>query len=427
MIRTGFMGMQAAKKGKARPKTEPKYEVKKLGILGAGMMGAGIAYVSAKVGMDVVLKDVTMEGAEKGKAYSKMILDKAISRKRSTPEKAEALLSKIQPTDDPQAMEGCDMVIEAVFEDMGVKKVVFQALDKYMKPGAILATNTSTLDGDQIAQFTKRAADVIGTHFFSPANVMKLLEVVRGEATAKDVLATTMNLAKRIRKTAVVSGVCDGFIGNRMLEKYSRQSREVVLEGSTPWGVDQALQGFGMAMGPYRMYDVVGVDLGWRSRQLAGLGRGEPIVWLDNKLCEMERFGQKSGHGFYKYEQGSRQAIHDPKTDMMAREVAEEAGYTARDVSADEIVNRCILALVNEGARILDEGYAESAEDIDRVYRFGYGFPAERGGPMAYADSLGLDKVLAEIRALEAERGEFWKPAAGLVKLAEAGGRFTKA
>jgi 3-hydroxyacyl-CoA dehydrogenase len=224
----------------------------------------------------------------------------------------------------------------------------------------------------------------------------------------------------------VLAGNCHGFIGNRMLEKYSRQSREVVLEGSTPWEVDQALQGFGMAMGPYRMYDVVGVDLGWRSRQLAGVGRGEPIVWLDNKLCEMERFGQKSGHGFYTYEKGSRQAMHDPETDMLAREVAEEAGYTPLDVGADEIVQRCILALVNEGARILDEGFAESAEDIDRVYLYGYGFPAERGGPMSYADSLGLNEVLKQLRELEASKGNFWKPADGLVRRAESGERFTK-
>ncbi|TVP87983.1 MAG: 3-hydroxyacyl-CoA dehydrogenase [Pseudomonadaceae bacterium] len=399
-------------------------EIKKVAVIGAGTMGRGIVMNFINVGYPVTWLDVNGEMLEKGVEEIAKVYKRSVAQERFDQAEADARVARVTTTQDYADLADMDLVIEAVYENMDLKKKIFADLEKAVKPSGILATNTSYLDIDEIASATKRPAQVLGLHFFSPAHIMKLLEVVRGKATSQDVLDACLAVGKAVKKEAVLAGNCHGFIGNRMLEKYSRQSREVVLEGATPWQVDQALQGFGMAMGPYRMYDVVGIDLGWRSRQLAGIGRGEPIVWLDNKLCEMERFGQKSGHGFYKYEPGSRQAIHDPETDMLAREVAEEAGYTPRDIGDEEIVRRCILALVNEGARILDEGYAESAEDIDRVYLFGYGFPAERGGPMAYADSLGLDAVLKEIRALEAEQGEFWKPAAGLVKRAEAGEKF---
>ncbi|MEH6500257.1 MAG: 3-hydroxyacyl-CoA dehydrogenase NAD-binding domain-containing protein [Pseudoalteromonas distincta] len=400
--------------------------IKKVGIIGAGTMGRGIVMNFVNAGYPVTWLDVNGEMLEKGLVDIASVYKRSVAQERFDDAEAQARLGRITTTQDYAALQDMDLVVEAVYENMDLKKKIFAELDKAVKASAILATNTSYLDIDEIASATGRPTQVLGLHFFSPAHIMKLLEVVRGKATAQDVMDACLAVGKKIGKQAVLAGNCHGFIGNRMLEKYSRQSREVVLEGSTPWEVDQALQGFGMAMGPYRMYDVVGIDLGWRSRELAGLGRGEPIVWLDNKLCEMERFGQKSGHGFYKYEPGSRQAIHDPETDMLAREVAEEAGYTQRDVGAEEIVRRCILALVNEGARILDEGHAESAEDIDRVYLYGYGFPAERGGPMSYADSLGLDVVLEQIRELQASQGDVWKPAAGLVKRAEAGERFTK-
>ncbi len=400
--------------------------IKKVGIIGAGTMGRGIVMNFVNAGYPVTWLDVNGEMLEKGLVDIASVYKRSVAQERFDDAEAQARLARITTTQDYAALQDMDLVVEAVYENMDLKKKIFAELDKAVKASSILATNTSYLDIDEIASATSRPTQVLGLHFFSPAHIMKLLEVVRGKATAQDVMDACLAVGKKIGKQAVLAGNCHGFIGNRMLEKYSRQSREVVLEGSTPWEVDQALQGFGMAMGPYRMYDVVGIDLGWRSRELAGLGRGEPIVWLDNKLCEMERFGQKSGHGFYKYEPGSRQAIHDPETDMLAREVAEEAGYTQRDVGAEEIVRRCILALVNEGARSLDEGHAESAEDIDRVYLYGYGFPAERGGPMSYADSLGLDVVLEQIRELEASQGELWKPAAGLVKRAEAGERFTK-
>lgn len=396
-------------------------------VIGAGTMGRGIVISLANAGLRVLWLDNDPRMVEQGLAMAEDTWAHNVAKGRIDSAEAAARRARIEAVDGYAALADADLVIEAVYENLELKQQIFRELDAVIKPGAILASNTSALDIDAIAAVTSRPEAVLGLHFFSPAHIMKLLEIVRGARTAPAVLHAAQALGERMGKVAVVAGNCHGFIGNRMLEKYSRQARLVMLEGATPWQVDTALQGFGMAMGPYRMYDVVGVDLGWRSRQLAGVGRGEPVVWLDNKLCEMGRFGQKSGHGFYKYEQGSRQAIHDPETDMMAREVAEEAGYTQRDVGDDEIVERCILALVNEGARILDEDFAESAEDIDRVYRFGYGFPAERGGPMAYADSLGLDKVLAKIREFEASQGEFWKPAAGLVKRAEAGERFTKA
>ena len=401
--------------------------IKRVGVIGAGTMGRGIVMNFINAGYPVTWLDVNAEMLEKGVDEIRNVYKRSVAQQRFDEAEAKARVDRVTTTQEYNDLNDMDLVVEAVYENMDLKKKIFADLDKAVKQDAILATNTSYLDIDEIASATQRPSQVLGLHFFSPAHIMKLLEVVRGKATAQDVMDTCLAVGKKIGKEAVLAGNCHGFIGNRMLEKYSRQARLVMLEGATPWQVDTALQGFGMAMGPYRMYDVVGVDLGWRSRQLAGVGRGEPVVWLDNKLCEMGRFGQKSGHGFYKYEPGSRQAIHDPETDMMAREVAEEAGYTQRDIGDDEIVERCILALVNEGARILDEGFAESAEDIDRVYRFGYGFPAERGGPMAYADSLGLDKVLAKIREFEASQGDFWKPAAGLVKRAEAGERFIKA
>ncbi|WP_304640873.1 3-hydroxyacyl-CoA dehydrogenase [Pseudomonas sp.] len=400
--------------------------IRKVGVIGAGTMGRGIVMNFVNAGYPVTWLDVNAEMLEKGLEDIRSVYKRSVAQERFDDAEAQARLARITTTQDYAQLQDMDLVVEAVYENMDLKKKIFAELDKAVKASAVLATNTSYLNIDEIASATQRPAQVLGLHFFSPAHIMKLLEVVRGKATSQDVMQACLAVGKKIGKEAVLAGNCHGFIGNRMLEKYSRQSREVVLEGATPWQVDQALQGFGMAMGPYRMYDVVGVDLGWRSRQLAGIGRGEPIVWLDNKLCEMERFGQKSGHGFYKYEPGSRQAIHDPETDMLAREVAEEAGYQPRDVADEEIVRRCILALVNEGARILDEGFAESAEDIDRVYLYGYGFPKERGGPMSYADSLGLDVVLKQIRELEAEKGEFWKPAEGLIRRAEAGERFTK-
>jgi 3-hydroxyacyl-CoA dehydrogenase len=315
-----------------------------------------------------------------------------------------------------------------VFEDIAVKESVFRKLDEVVKPGAILASNTSTLDLNRIAAFTKRPGDVIGTHFFSPANVMKLLEVVRGEKTAKDVLATVMGVAKKIKKTAVVSGVCDGFIGNRMVEQYIRQAFFLLEEGATPRQVDRAVERWGMAMGPFRMSDLAGNDIGWairkrRYREHPGMRYSK----IADRLCEQGRFGQKTGLGWYRYEAGKRDAIPDPAVEKMVADYSAEIGVKRRKIGDEEIVQRLVYALVNEGAAILEEGIAQRASDIDMVYLTGYGFPLYRGGPMFYADEVGLYNVVGAMARLAANpHGDpgFWKPAALLEKLANESKRF---
>jgi len=320
-------------------------------------------------------------------------------------------------------------VIEAVFEDMAIKQAVFRRLDEAAKPDAILATNTSTLDVNAIAAATMRPQDVVGMHFFSPANVMKLLEVVRGAATAPDVLTTVMQVAKRIGKTAVVSGVCDGFIGNRMVEQYLRQAMFLVDEGASPAQVDAALEKFGMAMGPFRMSDLAGNDVGWRIRQRRYVEK--PALRysrIADRLCEQGRFGQKTGAGWYRYAPGRRDALPDPAVDAIIDAYRKEIGSTPRKIAADEIVDRCIFALVNEGARILEDGIAQRASDIDVVYLAGYGFPPWRGGPMLYADISGLYNVarrMQQFAALPGADAAFWTPAPLLARLAAEGKTFT--
>jgi 3-hydroxyacyl-CoA dehydrogenase len=319
------------------------------------------------------------------------------------PEKAQALDALLKPSLSYDDLAHVDLVIEAVFESMAVKKAVFETLDRVCKPGAILASNTSTLDLNQIASFTQRPQDVVGAHFFSPANVMKLLEVVRGEKTSDEVLVTIMQLAKKIKKKAVISGVCDGFIGNRMIAGYSGEAGKLLEEGATVQQIDQALEKFGMAMGPFRMGDLAGNDIGWSIRQ--GITQSNPgYVWpssalLADKLCELGRLGQKTGAGWYSYAKGKREAQPDPVVDALVEAHRKTYGIVARKISRTEIVQRCIFALINEGAKILQEGIAQRASDIDIVYIFGYGFPPYRGGPMHYADRLGL---LAVQRAMEA-------------------------
>jgi 3-hydroxyacyl-CoA dehydrogenase len=319
-----------------------------------------------------------------------------------------------------------DIVIEAVFERMDVKQDLFRRLDGIVKQGAILATNTSTLDVDRIAAATTRAPDVIGTHFFSPANVMRLLEVVRGKKTAKDVLATTMKLGKRLKKVPVVSGVCDGFIGNRMLEKYGQQSLFLLDEGASPQQVDRALQDWGMAMGPFAMYDMAGNDIGWEIRKRRYQERPDFVYSkVADRICELGRFGQKTGKGFYRYEPGSRRPVPDPDVDSLIEKYRSEIGVRARQISDPEIVERCIYALVNEGAYLLEEGIALRASDVDMVYITGYGFPPYRGGPMFYADTVGLDKVLKAIQGFQkGYQGDQWQPAPLLSRLASQGKRF---
>jgi 3-hydroxyacyl-CoA dehydrogenase len=336
-----------------------------------------------------------------------------------------ALLSTTLKYDD---IKDADMVIEAVFEEMGVKEKVFKTLDEVMKPGAILASNTSTLDVDKIAAFTRRPQDVVGTHFFSPANVMKLLEVVRGEKTAKDVLATVMAVAKKIRKTAVVSGVCDGFIGNRMIEQYSRQAGFLLEEGCTPQQVDKAVERFGFAMGPFRMGDLAGNDIGWAIRKRRYEEKPDMrYSKTADLLCEMGRYGQKTQKGWYDYVAGKRDAIPSKEVVEMIEKHRAELGITPRKIGDDEIVHRLVYALVNEGAKILEEGIASKASDIDMVYLTGYGFPLHRGGPMCYADTQGLFNVVQAMKRFAAnplDDAGFWQPAPLLAKLAAEGKSF---
>ncbi len=376
----------------------------------------------------MTILETKQEALDKGLATIRKNYEASVKRGRMTAEQLDQRLTLLKPTLAYDDVKNADLVIEAVFEDMGVKETVFRKLDEVMKPGAILATNTSTLDVNKIAGFTKRPADVVGMHFFSPANVMKLLEVVRGAKTAKDVLATVMQLAKKIRKTAVVSGVCDGFIGNRMVEQYLRQALFLVEEGATPQQVDGALEKFGFAMGPFRMSDLAGNDIGWAIRKRRYAERPNMIYSrLADRLCELGRFGQKTGAGWYRYEPGRREALPDPAVDEMIAAYRKEKGVAPRKIDDEEIVERCVYALVNEGARILEEGIAARASDIDMVYLTGYGFPVHRGGPMLYADTLGLYNVVRTMHRFAANpHGDpaFWKPAPLLEKLAAEGKTF---
>jgi 3-hydroxyacyl-CoA dehydrogenase len=426
-LRHAFFGERAAAKIPDVPETTPVREVRKVAILGAGTMGGGIAMAFANAGFPVTLVEVRQEALDRGLDTIRRNYAATVSKGRLSQGDMDQRMALLSTALDYGAIRDADLVIEAVFEDLGVKETVFRKLDATMKPGAILASNTSTLDLDRIAAFTKRPGDVIGMHFFSPANVMRLLEVVRGKATAKDVLATVMQLAKRIRKLGVVSGVCDGFIGNRMLEEYLRQAYFLVEEGALPQAVDKALQDWGLAMGPFAMMDMAGQDIGWHIRKRRRAEDPERQVypaWID-RICEQGRFGQKTGKGVYRYEAGSRAPIPDPEVETLIADYSKEIGVQRRAVADAEIVERCMYALVNEGAKILEEGIALRASDIDMVYLTGYGFPPYRGGPMFHADTVGLKNVVAAMeRYAQGRNGQFWKPAPLLARLAAEGKTF---
>src|SRR5512146_722726 len=408
------------------PEDTPTREIGKAAIIGAGTMGGGIAMSFVNVGIPVTLIEMKQEAIDKGLATIKKNYANTVSKGRLKQEDMDKRLALITPALDLAAAKDADIVIEAVFERMDVKQDIFRKLDATAKPGAILASNTSTLDVNEIAAATKRPQDVIGTHFFSPANVMRLLEVVRGAKTAKDVLATTMKLGKRLKKVPVVSGVCDGFIGNRMIEKYGQQSLFLLDEGCSPQQVDAAVQKWGMAMGPLAMGDMAGLDIGWEIRKRRYVGRPNFLSSkVGDRIAELGRFGQKTGKGWYLYEAGSRKPVPDPAVDKIISDYRKEIGIKPRQISDEEIVERLIYALVNEAAYILEEGIALRASDIDMVYLTGYGFPAYRGGPMFYADTVGLPKVLASIEKFQkGYQGEVWKPAPLLVKLTKEGKRF---
>jgi 3-hydroxyacyl-CoA dehydrogenase len=401
-----------------------------VGVIGAGTMGSGIAINFLMAGIPTVILETTQEALDRGVKNISNFFEGRVKKGKMKAEKAASLAALLKPTLSYDDLSGVDLVIEAVFEEMSVKKAVFEKLDAVCKSGAILASNTSTLNLDRIAEFTKRPQDVVGAHFFSPANVMKLLEVVRGARTADDVLVTIMQIAKKIRKTAVISGVCDGFIGNRMIGGYSREAIKMLEEGASVEQIDGALEKFGWAMGPFRMGDLAGNDIGWairkrvRAENPAVVSGAEAIA---DALCEQGRFGQKTGAGWYRYEKGRRNALSDPAVGAVVEAHRKARGITARKIDSTEIVQRCVLALVNEGARILEEGIAQRASDIDIVYIYGYGFPAYRGGPMLYADSLGLINVLRAIEGFarqEKAGGDFWRAAPLLAKLAADGKPF---
>ncbi|MGH8528925.1 MAG: 3-hydroxyacyl-CoA dehydrogenase NAD-binding domain-containing protein [Nevskiales bacterium] len=428
-LRHAFFGERAAGKIPDVPEDTPTRPIKTAAVIGAGTMGGGIAMNFANAGIPVFVLEMKQEALDKGLATIRKNYESALKKGKLTPEKLAQRMALIKPTLDYAAIAQADIVIEAVFEDMTVKQKVFETLDAVMKPGAILATNTSALDVDRIALFTKRPQDVIGTHFFSPANVMRLLEVVRGKKTGKDVLATVMQLAKTLRKLAVVAGPCDGFIGNRMIHPYGGEATVLLTEGALPQQVDQAMEKFGMAMGPFRMGDLAGNDIGWytRKRHYAEDSNARREVIAD-RLCEQGRFGQKTGKGWYLYKPGDRTAYPDPEVEKLILEYSKEAGITRRKISDEEIVERLIFSLVNEGARILEEGIALRASDIDMVYLNGYGFPLHRGGPMLYADTTGLYSVAQRMREFARNPlsdAKFWQPAPLLAKLAADGKTFT--
>ncbi len=430
-LRHLFMAERAAGKIADVPDDTPQRAIKTVGVIGAGTMGGGISMNFLNAGIPVTILEMKQEALDRGVATIRKNYEAQVKKGKLKPEKYEERMALLKTTLSYDDLKDCDLIIEAVFEELGVKEKVFTQLDAVAKQGAILASNTSTLDVDKIAAFTKRPQDVIGMHFFSPANVMKLLEVVRGAKTGKDVLATVMSLAKKIKKTAVVSGVCDGFIGNRMIEQYSRQAGFLLDEGATPAQVDKAVEKFGFAMGPFRMGDLAGNDIGWAIRKRRSVEQPDmKYSRTADKLCELGRFGQKTGAGWYDYQAGKRDAIPSKLVEDMIAEHRKELGITPRKISDDEIVQRLVYALVNEGAHILEDGIASKASDIDMVYITGYGFPIFRGGPMHYASQQGLFNVVQAMQRFGRNPNDdasFWEPAGLIRKLAAEGKGFDQA
>ena len=427
-LRHLFTSQRAASKIADVPDTTPTRAIKQVAVIGAGTMGGGISMNFLNAGIPVKILETKQEALDRGIATIKKNYEAQVKKGKLKEDKYAQRMALLTSTLSYDDIKDADLVIEAVFEEMGVKETVFKQLDAVMKPGAILASNTSTLDVNAIANFTKRPEDVIGMHFFSPANVMKLLEVVRGAKTAKDVLATVMALAKTIKKTAVVSGVCDGFIGNRMIEQYGRQGGFLLEEGCTPQQVDKAIEKFGFAMGPFRMGDLAGNDIGWAIRKRRYVEKPHmKYSKTADLLCEMGRFGQKVGKGWYDYQAGKRDAIPNKEVEDMIVKHRAALGITPRKISDEEIVQRLVFSLVNEAAHILEDGIASKASDIDMVYITGYGFPIYRGGPMLYADQVGLFNVVQAMHRFAAnphDDAEFWKPAPLLAKLAAEGKTF---
>ncbi|HJZ58039.1 MAG TPA: 3-hydroxyacyl-CoA dehydrogenase NAD-binding domain-containing protein [Gemmataceae bacterium] len=407
-------------------KDTPRVPIRRAAVVGAGTMGGGIAMTYANAGIPVLLKEVAQDALDRGLATIRRNYTNTVQKGRLTQQQMDERLARIEPTLTYDRFQDADIVVEAVFEGMALKKQVFAELDKVARPDAILASNTSTLDIDQIASATTRPDRVIGHHFFSPANVMKLLEIVRGKKSGPDVIATSLELAKRLGKVGVLVGNCRAFVGNRMFDPYVREAQFLVEEGARIEEVDAALVAFGMAMGPLAVLDLAGLDVGWRIRKEGGFADppGRKAYRVEDRLCEQGHFGQKTGAGWYRYEPGSRTPLPNPDAARLAEEVVRESGIAQRTITSEEIVERTVYALVNEGARILEEGIALRAGDIDIVYVYGYGFPASRGGPMWYAGTVGLKNVYDRIRQFEEQHGDRWAPAPLLKELAAAGKTF---
>jgi 3-hydroxyacyl-CoA dehydrogenase len=420
-----FFAERAVSKIATLPKDTPVHEIRKVAIIGAGAMGGGIAMACANAGIPVVLTDAQQSALDRGMAAILKNYEGSVKRGRFSKETMERRIALIRPQLSYDGFEDADLILEAVFESMALKKEIFAELGKIAKADCILATNTSTLDIDQIAGATPRPHMVVGLHFFNPAHVMRLVEIVRGAATGKSVLATAVALAKKLGKVGVVVGNCRGFVGNRMMIPYLREAQLLVEEGATPEQVDKALYDFGLAMGPFTVDDLGGIDVLWRVRQewkhLETPGMRQPLV--HDKLYHMGRLGQKTGKGWYVYDE-TRQPKPDPEVEALIESTAREAGIARRQVSDQEIVERCIYTLINEGARILEEGYAQRAADIDVIYLTGYGFPAYLGGPMWHADTVGPKKILDRILEFRKSVGEWWEPVPLLQKLVQRGETF---
>jgi 3-hydroxyacyl-CoA dehydrogenase len=410
------------------PKDTPARDISRAAVIGAGTMGGGIAMAYANAGIPVLLKEVDQAALERGLATIRKNYESTVSKGRMTAEAMARTMALITPTTTYDGFDRVDIVVEAVFEDMNLKKATFAELARVTRPDAVLASNTSTLDIDEFAQASGRPAQVIGHHFFSPANVMKLLEIVRGRETSKEVVATSLKLGRKLNKVGVVVGNCFGFVANRMIAYYMREAYLLLEEGASVPQIDKALTDFGMPVGPYGMQDIAGIDVGARIRQhLKSMGKTRaegPQSAVPDRLFEMGRYGQKTGAGWYKYEAGSRSRIPDPLVEEIAAEEAARRGVTRRSITDEEIIARIMTALANEGAQVLDEGYAIRASDIDVIYCHGFGFPRHRGGPMFYADTVGLDTVLARVRRYREQMGDYWTPSPLLERLAAEGRGF---
>jgi 3-hydroxyacyl-CoA dehydrogenase len=422
-----FFGERAASKISDVPADTPSMEIKKAGIIGSGTMGGGIAMCFANAGIPVHIIDQDEENLKRGLSVIEKNYDFMVGKGRMTLEQKDMVFGLISSSLEYKDLHDVDIAIEAVYENLDLKLEIFKNLDEHTNENAILASNTSGLDVDAIASVTKRADKVVGTHFFSPANIMRLLEVVRGEQTSHETLASVMTVSKKIKKAAVVSLNAPGFIGNRMLFNYTAQANMLLLEGALPHQIDQAIESFGLNMGPFRMMDLVGLDLGWRARKLSGVE--SPLhAKIGDYLCDNDRFGQKNGKGYYNYSEGSRAPNPAPENEEVYEKISAENGFTRKEISDEEIIDRCILALINEGADILSEGVAQRAADIDVVYINGYGFPIWRGGPMHHANAMGLDVVVDKLKKYHEITGnDAYKPSELLIKLAQSGEKLNEA